>query len=267
MNTVRNRVISTSWGTLLCLCTSSYTPWFICLNSRTCYSIYSEAPFSASQTTSTRFPLWEIRKGKCSYTYSLQQQVQHSRTINNLGTGKLRINWHLPYPLFFYKISSLLNFPESSFFFFLLLPTWSSKELCARHLSLPGTLRQSGGSIPAPTTLEPAVQQCLAPQAVPLQGGVPQPALTSTYFPPRITGTTAVNGIRQVCCKTVSHKGQIKIIIAIYNFHQVRLLAPSQDTTQKMAHILNLQQNVDKDWGQHKKTLFRKPQEKLHILA
>lgn len=64
VNTVKNRVIDTSWGTLFCLCTSSHTPWFTCLNSRTCYSIHSEAsPFSTSQTTSTRSPM-RNRKGK-----------------------------------------------------------------------------------------------------------------------------------------------------------------------------------------------------------
>lgn len=85
-------------GTLFSLCTSSQVPWFIYLHSRTCYSIYSKAsPFCASQTTATRFPTGN-RKGKVPCTRSLHQEAQHPKTVNNLGTGKLRIDTSAPPP-------------------------------------------------------------------------------------------------------------------------------------------------------------------------
>lgn len=51
--------------------------------------------------------LWEIRWGRCSYTYSLQQQAQHPRTVNNPGTSKLRTNLTLPLSHHFFNTFSL----------------------------------------------------------------------------------------------------------------------------------------------------------------
>lgn len=132
----------------------------------------------------------------------------------------LMTNWHFP-PLFvFYYLLSQIPL--------VLLPPRPPAmvqrgTVCKRLSSLPGASGQLGCSMLASTTSEPAVQQCLAPQ-----GGVPQPALTSTHLPVCITGITAtLNGVGQVCRKTLNCKGQIKIITDICNFHQVRLLAPS----------------------------------------
>lgn len=85
-------------------------------------------------------------------TYSLQQQAQHPRTVNNLGTGRLRTNWHFP-PLTTSLISSLSNSPGSALF----LPTWSSEGLCKMLFSLPGVPRQSGRSMLNSTTTKTCV--------------------------------------------------------------------------------------------------------------
>lgn len=95
---------------LSCLCTSTYMIWLLCLNSRTCYSIYGEAsPFSTFQTTSTRFPVGN-QKGKVKLTHTA-----FSNNHNTLGllTTKEQASWWLIdtaplLPLLYYLLSQIL---------------------------------------------------------------------------------------------------------------------------------------------------------------
>lgn len=182
VNIGKNRVINTFWGTLSLLCTSTYMTWLLCLNSKTSYSIYGEAsPFSTFQTTSTDF-LWEIRRGRCSYTSSLQQQAQHPRHVNNPGTGKL--NDTPPTSL----ISSLSSSPGSALIFYPHGPV----RVCARCLlhSLESQGSQEASCRPPP----PQSPLFSHPRLFPFCTALPT---CTAYLSVCITGiTAAVNAIK-----------------------------------------------------------------------
>lgn len=167
VNIIKNRVINT------------FCP--VCAHLLICHGLYvlTAGRVTAFMVKLLLFPLfrpllpdflWEIRRGRCSYTYSLQQQAQHPRTVNHPGTGKLRTNWHFPPPTTS-LIPSLSNSPGSALLF---LPTRSSEGLCKVLSSLPGVSRQPGSSMLTSTTTKSTV---LIPQAFPFHYGIPHHAL------------------------------------------------------------------------------------------